>query len=197
MSEVEQDVIEENVETETSEVDAAIVEAFNDGIEREASEDDIKLDMISAGATFKNVTRLYNQYMIDAGLSLSKEEKTAHVTTSLEGKEFATEEDFDLAVAALIDVDKGINERSAGALLRAYAKKNELEVFKKPKAETSGRTGFASVYYSWLIANPSATIEEAKNYIMNPENSVNTHRNLSHFQGIRALANGIAEKYQG
>ena len=197
---------DELLETDAEEIDAeesseedAIIEAFNVAIASDPSleEDEIKLLMIGAGATFKNVTRLYNQYMVLAGLAISKEDKAAHVAEALEGLEFAEEDGYDLAVAALMDPDKKINERSAGALLRAYAKKNELDIYKKPKAESSGRVGFSSVYHDFLVANPYMTEKEASEYIMNPKNSDNTHKHKSHYMNTWKLVNRVVDSIIG
>lgn len=182
--------VEEDAEKAAAEaLEKAIKTAFEDSLEEaDATEDDAKLAMIGAGATFKNVTRLYNQFMVDAGLALSKEDKATHVTEALEGLEFEDEEGYDGAVAKLISEEKGINVRSAGALLRAYAKKNELEVFKKPKAEGVGKTGFAAYFYDLLRENPFMTKEEATLKIQkNPSNSENVRRHESHYLNIQKL----------
>ena len=122
----EEQVEEVNVEEVTR-------EAFDVAVEENKGEDEIKLDMIQSGATFKTVTRLYNQFMIDAGLAISKEDRNNAIAEALEGKEFGSEEDFDLAVDSLVVSVKGTTERSAAALVRAYAKKNDLTYFTKPK----------------------------------------------------------------
>ena len=193
------DAAGETVEAEDEEQskEDAIREVFDSGVVEEADEDDIKLQMIGAGATFKNVTRLYNQFMIDAGFALSKEDKAAHVTAALEGRAFEDEDGYDEAVASLMSEDKGINERSAGALLRAYAKKNDLDIYKKPKAEGSGKPGFVQNYYDFLRDNPLATEKEAEAWIRSPANeaSENNIKMLSFFQRIRELANAIAGQY--
>lgn len=202
MSEVESEALPEDEGTEGTEDDAegeeeqeedtAVKDSFEEGIANDDDEDDIKLAMIGAGATFKNVTRLYNQFMIDEGLALSKEDKAKHVTEALTGKEFADEAGYDTAITALVSTEKGITERSAGGLLRAYAKKNDLDVYKKPKAEGTGKTGFSSVYYAWLVANVTSTKAEATAYIMNKENSENTRRHESHYMNIWKLVHSIA-----
>lgn len=185
----------DGAEEEEEDQEVAIRACFDEQVVAEADEDDIKLAMIGIGATFKNVTRLFNKFMIDAGFALSKEDKSAHVTDSLEGLEFESEEDYDKAVVALISDEKGINERSASGLLRAYAKKNGLEIYKKPKSDGAGKSGFASTYYDWLIANPTVTEEACKAYIMDTENSGNVHNHLSHYQNIRQLVNDVAAQY--
>ena len=186
---------EEVADEEEQDTTAAVQEVFTVSIADELEEDDIKLAMIGAGATFKNVTRLYNQMMVAAGLAISKEDKAAHVTETLEGLEFETEEDYDKAVALLMDPEKKITERSAGALLRAYAKKNSLEIYKKPQVEGSGRVGFAAGYYDHLVANPRISEANAKAFIMDPKNSENVHRHVSHYMNLWKLASRIVSRF--
>lgn len=189
--EVEQDVVEDEV----NEVEDAIRAAFDESITDEDDEDDIKMAMVSAGATFKNVTRLYNKFMIDAGLAISKEDRNKAVEDSLDGVEFATEEDFNSAVESLVDAIQGATERSAAALVRAYAKKNELEVYAKPKGTGAARTSFAGKFYDFLAGNPGATKEEATAYINgdgeHEDTSENVKKHLSHYMGIWTLVNKI------
>jgi len=195
MSEVE-DIVTEEVEVEENETHNAIVEAFDSAVAAEQSEDEIKMAMIAAGATFKNVTRLYNQFMIDAGLAISKEDRAKLVEDTLEGRDLSEEEGFDEAVAALVEAVKGATERSAAALVRSYAKKNELDVFVKPKGAGGNRTSFAGQFYEFLAGNPTMTKEEATAYIMgegdHADTSANVQKHLSHYVGIWALVNRIA-----
>jgi len=183
-------------ETEANETDA-IRESFDSAVAEEKTEDGIKMDMVAAGATFKNVTRLYNQFMIDAGFAISKADRAAAVDTAMTGLEdLDTEEGFSAAVEALVNGVQGTSEKSAAGLVRAYCKKNELEVYKKPKAEGKGRGGFASDYYEFLASNPTMSAEEATAYVMgegdHPETSKNTKNHKSHYLNIHALVNRIA-----
>ena len=197
MSEQEQVEVTDEVSEEDQAAKLAqanIQEMFDSCRINEDDEDDTKLALIGLDTvTFKNVTRIYNQLMVSGGYMLSKEEKSEHVVTTLEGLEFDTEEGYDAAVSSL--VTDMINERSAGALLRAHAKKNELEIFKKPKTEGSGEPRFAQTFYNLLVENPTISEEEAKAFIMNPENSPNTHRMLNFFQKVRETVNAVAAKF--
>lgn len=176
------------------EVEAAIREAFDANQGKE--EDQIKLAMIQAGATFKNVTRLFNQFMVDAGLSVSKEEKEQKVLEAVDGIELSTEEGFDTAVQRLVE-SINATEKSAAALIRAYAKKNEVEVFKKAKGGNGGgKQGFAAKFYAFLVAQPTCSKEEAIAFIQgegdHEETSENTKRHQSHYLAIHAMVNKIA-----
>lgn len=199
MSEV-LDQLEENPEANqetVSELDLAIQSAFDASVEAESSEDDIKMEMIGAGATFKNVTRLFNQFMIAAGLAISKEDRDAIVADTLVDCDLESEEGFDAAVEALIANVKGATERSAAALVRAYGKKVEVEVYAKPKGTGASRNPFVTDFHTALIANPEMTEQDLLDLIagLKPEHQVNPTRWLSQHNNIRKTANAIAAKY--
>lgn len=190
----------ENTETETqaqTDLNAVIRGAFDAAHADGKEEDAIKLDMIAAGATFKNVTRLYNEFAVDAGLVVGKAEKDQVLNDTLSGADLSTEAVFNEKVAALVSALPGTNEKSAAALIRAYAKKNELEVFKKAKVGGGeGKAGFAGSFYQWLIENPTSTVDQATAYIQgtdgNPETSENVKRHQSHYLAIHRLVNRVA-----
>ena len=188
-------------DTDTSAADAVtakIKATFDKLVGANKSEDEIKMGMISSGATFKNVTRLYNQFAVDNGLVLGKEDKAKIIAAAIEGADLTVEEGFKGAVdkAMAAGSAKGMTEASASSLIRKAAKAAEIECWKKPKGEGKGATGFAATYYAWLVANPTASADEAAKVINgtdgHPETSENTKRHLSHYQNIRQLANNIA-----
>ena len=185
-------------EVETDQAEDAIRTAFDEALneEGECEADDVKMAMIGAGATFKNVTRLYNAYCIDAGLAISPADRKQAVEDFLTGKEFETEEDFNECVDGLVIAVKGATERSAGALIRAYAKRNELTAYAKPKGEVGSRPGFVNDFYNWLVANPTSTKEEASAYVMgagdHKDTSDNVKRHISHYLGVWSLVNRVA-----
>lgn len=178
-----------------------ILDAFNDAVAGGKTEDDIKMAMIGVGATFKNVTRLYNQYMVDAGLSMSKAEKDEAVTKIVsKAKKLETEEGFNKTVAAIVEATKGVNEKSAAALIRAWAKSQEepVECWAKPKSAGGARVGFRSRFYDALVANPKMTKEECHEYLKTAEGtSDNILKHESNYQGMRGLANRIFAKATG
>ncbi len=186
------DVMEDEAEVDTN---AEIREAFDDGASEEKGEDDIKMAMIGAGATFKNVTRLYNTFMIDAGFAISKSDRNAIVESTLEGASFEDENDFATVVSLVTEAVQGATERSAAALIRAYAKKNELDCYVKPKGESTGKPGFSGLFYDALVGNPAMSKDDAVAMIQgtgdNAETSENTKRHENHFLRIAAMVNRI------
>ena len=173
--------------------------AFDAAVAEGQDEDNIKMAMIQAGASFKAVTRMYNQYMVDAGFAVSKEEKAEIVTKILSKKPeaLATEDGFSKAIAAIIERAAGVTEKSAAALVRAWAKSQDpsVEVYAKPKSSGEARSGFKSRFYDALVLNPSMTKEQVTEYLSNAEgNSENIRRHESVYQAIRAMANAIVAK---
>ena len=192
---------EETAGTEGTEqkvdLEVAIRAAFDAAHAAGKEEDDIKLDMIGAGATFKNVTRLFNQFSVDAGLTVSKEEKDQILLDVLNGADLADEATFNAKVEELMARLSGSTDKSAAALIRAYAKKNGIEAFKKAKGGTGeAKTGFAAKFYDFLVANPECTVAEATAFIQgtegHEETTENVKRHQSHYLAIHRLVNRVA-----
>ena len=199
MSKKANDQVEE-VQDEASIAEAALVEviadAFKVAVESELDEDETKLSMIQAGATFKNVTRLFNTLMIENGFAISKEERDEIVADVLTGSDLSTEEGFDSASAELVSRVKGATERSAAALIRAHGKKNEVEVYAKPKVSAAPRNPFVTSFHSALIENPSMTEEELRELIagLDEAHQTNPLRWFSQHNNIRKTVNSVVER---
>ena len=198
-----EEVIYQAVETNTVEVSAAEVLAaklravFDEGVASEKAEDVIKLELISAGATYKNVTRMFNEFMVAGGHTASKEERDQKVLGALAGKDLTVEAGFNEAVVALVADLQGATEKSASALIRAAAKKQGIECFKKAKESTGeSKTGFAAKFYDFLVANPASTKEQAVAFIQgtdgNEVTTDNVKKHQSHYLAIHNLVNRIA-----
>lgn len=187
----------EQVEVAVDQVAEAIRTAFDTGVSAGVEEDSIKLEMIAAGATFKNVTRLFNEFMVDGGHRASKEERDQLVLNAMSGKDLAVEDAFTAAVEELVAAMSGTTEKSASALIRAAAKKQGVECFKKAKeGNGEAKSGFASKFYDFLVANPTCSKEQAIAFVQgtdgNEETSENVKRHQSHYLSIHALVNRIA-----
>lgn len=186
----------DSVDAEMDALEQEIQDAFTEGVEAGKQEDAIKLAMIAAGATFKNVTRLYNKFMIDAGLALSKSDRDAAIATIVSDSSLLVDEEhYNSCVAKIVEQIKGATERAAGAMLRAFAKANGVECFKRAKAEGGTRqSGFRFKFYNALRANPRMTEEEAEAFSQDDANgaSDNDKKQFSHYQAIRQLINDVA-----
>ena len=204
MPKVKDETVDETLNTEAGEnteqkvdLEALIRAAFDAAHAAGKEEDEIKLDMIGAGATFKNVTRLFNQFSVDAGLTVSKEEKDQILLDVLNGADLADEATFNAKVEELMSRLSGSTDKSAAALIRAYAKKNGIEAFKKAKGGTGeAKTGFAAKFYDFLVANPECTVAEATAFIQgtdgHEETTENVKRHQSHYLAIHRLVNRVA-----
>ena len=201
MSKVKDETVNETAGAEGTEqnVDlrALIRAAFDASHAAGKEEDEIKLDMIGSGATFKNVTRMFNQFSVDAGLTVRKEEKDQILLEVLNGADLSDEATFNAKVEELMARLAGSTDKSAAALIRAYAKKNGTEAFKKAKGGTGeAKTGFAGKFYDWLAAHPTSTVAEATAVIQgtdgNEETTENVKRHQSHYLAIHRLINRVA-----
>lgn len=194
---MEQTTAQTEVKTNAAaELVAKLRGVFDEGVAAGKQEDAIKLDLIAAGATFKNVTRLFNEFMVEGGHRASKEERDQLVVASIQGVDLKSEDGFNSAVANLISTLTGATEKSASALIRALAKKEGIECFKKAKESSGeGKAGFAGKFYDYLVANPSCTNEQAVAFIQgtdgNEETSENVKRHQSHYLAIHSLVNRV------
>ena len=197
MSKKDQNVAD--VETEVTEAGPdLILLAFTDakGGTDGVDEDDVKMAMIGAGATFKNVTRLFNEYMVVGGFAMTLETKRELVATSIDGLEISGEEGFSAAVDAIVENGTNVSAASAGALIRAHAKKNELEVYAKPAGEGGTRNPFVPNFHAALVENPTMGEDGLRAVIaeLSEEHQVNPNRWFNQQNSIRKMVNAVAAK---
>ena len=173
-----------------------ILNAFNAAIDADKSEDDIKMAMIGAGATFKNVTRLYNDYLVETGRAMTKDAKAALVEKSVKDKDLSDEKVFGKVVAAIVKGGTNVSESSAAALVRAWAKKAEVECYAKPKGSGAVRNPFVQNFHAALIENPNMDEAGLKKVIadLEPQQQVNPTRWFNQHNAIRKMVNQIAAK---
>jgi hypothetical protein len=191
--EQKEQVVEDQSVKKSDPITDEVRKAFTDAVAAEKSEDEIKINMIAAGAKFKNVTRIFNELMVEAGLAISKEDKDKIVSDACAEVDLSTEEGFDAAVAKVNGAIESTNEKGAATMIRAYARKNKIEFYKKPKKEGGTRTTFLSDFYAALLENPSMTEEEAHQFIVD-HGTANTLRWEKSHQKVRQLANDLVKK---
>ena len=108
--------------------------------------------------------------------------------------DLSAEDDFKSAVVQAVLEITGSTEKSAAAAIRAYAKKNELDVWKKQKGE--GHAGFASSFYEYLRAD-SRSVNDVTAFIQgedgNDETSGNVKNHQSHYLAIHGLVQDLRE----
>lgn len=188
----------ENTETEDAKADPAmdaIKAAFQIEMAKEnVDEDAVKMSMLLAGAKFANVARYFNQLMVEFGYAKSKEERNEILDKLLYGLDLTVEATFDEALnktAEALDA----NERSAATSIRMWCKKNEIEFYKKPKAEPGEcRSSFDTNMYQWILDNINATVEQFTTYL-DEVGTENTKRFRQKHLGIFDFAQKIKEKH--
>jgi len=176
---------------EVNPVDVAIRSAFDDNAGTD--EETIKMAMLQAGCKIKAVSRLYNTFMIDSGQMASKEEKDTALDAALVDVDLADEDSFNEAVTGLVTAITGASEQSAATMVRAWAKRKEVDCWVKPKG--APRTdSFVYKFNTELISNPTMTEAECNTFIK--ENGTQGTQNTAYyFHSLRKLANAIFAKY--
>lgn len=186
------------VDSAASELENKIADAFNSAREAGQTEDQIKLAMINAGATFKGVSKIYSDLMVSAGLAMSKEDQQKIIADSVSGVDLSSEDAFNGVVNILINHITGCTESQAKSLIRAYAKKNELACFTPEKTvSNANRNPFVTNFHAALVENPNLTEDELKAIIsaLPDEHQVNPNRWFTQHNNIRKLVNKVAAKY--
>ena len=210
MSEVAENVFEEVDPIETAEanedsqvkeskekkleIPEAVEAAFVGGKNADCDEDKIYLTMLQAGCPFKSVKRFYDALMVQYGLAISREDQESVVKSAIEGLDISVESDFDSAVNAINSQISFINEKESANALRSYARKNDIEYFRKPKGPRSVRGLFLESLYDGLYENPFMTKEDLDELIAKQNSDVVTKTSAA-YQKIRELCNRIAAKY--
>lgn len=185
---------EEVVVEETSVVDAAIKKAFVTAMNGGKESDSIKIAMIGAGASFKNVNKLFNAFMIEDGHVVSKEEKDSILSELLDGLDLADSDTFESAIVELSQRLQ-VSELSSVSSIRQWAKKNEIPFYKKAKAESKGeRSSITNDIFNWISKNPSSTEEQLVKFLKEVGTN-NTLKHTSLYKGILGIANTIVANY--
>ena len=182
-----EDVFEDS-ENETPDEVSQVEQAFIDGLEGDLEEDDIKMAMIKAGASFKNVNNQFRQFNIKFGYVSSQEEKKSALETVMKSGDVnvSTEDGLKDAIDTVINSLRGYNEAQVSGMIRAYAKKNDIEIFVKPRGAGTRNSGFRYGFYQSLIENPHMTNDEVDGLI-DENGSKNDKGNRSHYYNIAKL----------
>ena len=176
---------------EVSEQDLAIRAAFDANVDS-GDEESIKMAMLSAGCKIKAVGRIYNTYMIDSGHMATADEKKDALEAHLNGIDLSDEDIFNAAVVSIEDAVTGASTKSASSMIRSWAKKNEVECWKKPAGTGVRADSFIQKFYGQLRTNPFMTQEELTQFI-DENGTKGTKGSEGFFQGVRSAVNGIAE----
>lgn len=170
-------------------IKSSFINATNSG----GDEDAIKMAMIQAGAKFKNVARYYNILLVEFGFAKSKEEKTDILNEVLTGRDLSQELVFNEVVQVIAERVE-VSEKAAAVMVRQWAKKNEIDYFKKPKAEPGERESIAGKIYDWLFDNSQKPIEEFFAFL-DSFNSENISKRRAKYTNLYNFVNRIVTKY--
>lgn len=191
MAKVQKDAVE--VTDETAVEADPIHDAFDAAIDAGLEGDDVKMEMIKAGAVFKSVTSMFNKFMVSSGKAMSGDQKKELLDANLSDVVLDTEEGFKAAVAIIAEKGVNVTAASASALIRAWAKKAETECWKAPASEGT-RNPFIPMLHAELIKNPQMTEDELKGLIDGLEKDewkVNPTRWITVHNNSRLMANAI------
>ncbi len=172
-------------------------DAFDVAVNEGGDEDSVKMAMIQAGATFKSVANSYNLFMIDAGLTISKKDRNVILDDLLPGANISIEDDFFSVVATVVTSIPGCNHRGAMAMIRHWAKKNGVDVYRNIVGDGNVRNPFVKNFHAALIKNPQMSKEGLDEVIgaLNDEQRVNPQRCFTHYNAIRKMVNAVYEKH--
>ena len=147
-------------ETEMSEAEKyeGIVVA---GFEAEKTDNDIKRELFEAGCDFADINKTFNSIVQEKGLRLSTKDRNEKAAEFLEGYE-PTDVESHLAKLSALEDHLGVKSTQAGAAMRAWAKSNDIELPKAPRAPKAapGYRGNIKVVADHALANKDVTFDE-------------------------------------
>jgi len=154
-------LVEHNTEVNTMSESEKLEGIVVAGFEAELSDNDIKKEMFEAGCDFGDINKTFNAIVADKTLRLSPKDRNTKAAEFLEGYVPGTVEEHLGKVAALEDF-LGCKTTQAGASMRAWAKANEVELPKAPKASKvdPGFRGNQKVIADYALANRDVTLEQ-------------------------------------
>lgn len=158
---------EENTEVNVEEIASQII---TDGFKEGMADDDILVSLIAVdGISFKQAGTMFKKLTETLGLRISAKDRKEAGFEILVGLEFAPE-DYDGVLAGRDAVMEGVadtNENQAMAVVRGYAKENELDLPKKAKGGGGNRGGGGKIAkcVEWANANPESTEVEFLEFV--------------------------------
>jgi hypothetical protein len=166
-------VPEQNKMTDTQVVEKIIA----DGVTAGKSDDDMLLEIVNSGVSFKNATKVFKMVMEEKGYRVSAKERKEEAAKILADGNFdlTTADGVNTAVDALVVGVADTNEKSAIGFIRSYAKANEISLPKKEKG-SAGRVGGGGMFAKlgeWMLENRDATVEDIKRATMTIKSDMN------------------------
>ena len=123
------------------------------------TDDQMLLEIVNAGVSFKDAGRLFNKVMTEKGYRISSKNRKEEVKKILKSKRFnpKTWDDVEKVISIVTKEVSGTDEKQALSTIRSLCKEKELELPKKPK--TAG-AGPSKKLLDFMVEHAGSTIEE-------------------------------------
>ena len=141
-----------------------VAEIVAAGVEAGSDDEVMLLEIIQAGIKFKVAGKLFAQAMQAGGYRITSKARKEQGRAILVDAEF-TPESYEALQAMIEQITDEVDDTTtsqAHAICKAYAKEFEIEL-PKPAKKASG--GIKSKITSWIVANPTASVEDLLGHI--------------------------------
>ncbi len=157
---------EQNTPTESQRVEEIVKAGYDAG----KNDDAIMVDLVQSGISFKKVSKMFKAAVESLGLRVSNKDVATQASEILAAMDFdpKTGADVKAAVEAITAKIEKADPKQALAAVRKYAKANGFELPKAPKGEkrvAGVAGGFRGKFVTWVMSNPTATLEECKEWL--------------------------------
>lgn len=128
--------------------DTQIVEkVIEAGVAAGKSDDDMLLEIVNEGVSFKSATKLFKSVMEEKGYRVNAKERAEKIEAILKGEDFAPEtaDEVKEMVDRIVSEVPDTSDKQALAAIRKYAKANEIELPKVKKGGGSGGAGTSGI----------------------------------------------------
>ena len=172
--------------------EATVEKIVIDGVAADKSEDEMLVEIVNSGVSFKNALKLFKRVMESKGLRLTAKKRKEKIQELIDELEFAPEsgEDVKKMVEKITGEVPDTNEKQALGVLRRWAKGKEIELPKYKK--TAGPGGFRAQAFAWMVENPTAQPEQFHAWVEEQGKSeAVAKRFVGLFEVARKMAEGI------
>ena len=181
---------EVNEMTDSQKAEQIIIEANENGL----GEEETLLSLVNGGVPFKKASKMYTQIRVQLGLEVSASDRKAQINDYLSKKGLKPVEYSDTlaVVAALQSEVPGLTSSQALAGINKFAKENQIEMPKKPKAAKKPKGGFKAQLITWIVKNPTAKQAELEDFVAQNKKPESMARRYS---AMLDCANQVAASY--
>lgn len=131
------------------------------GVEAGKSDDDMLVEVVNSGVSFKKAIKLFKNVMETKGLRISAKKRADKIAELIAELNFQPEtgDDVQSMITKITKEVPDTNEKQAIGALRRWAKKAEYDL---PKVKKSGAAagGVRGKIYAFMIDHPKATPEQ-------------------------------------